>query len=73
MEKIIPLSLIIGHISAVLFHGLIALGLACLFTSCRTQSNVAEANEQGILIVGNSNEPKGLDPHLVSGVHESNI
>ena len=31
------------------------------------------ANEQGILIMSNSNEPKGLDPHLVSGVLESNI
>ena len=55
------------------FHGLLALGLACLFTACKTQSNIEEANEAGILIVGNSNEPKGLDPHLVSGVLESNI
>lgn len=31
------------------------------------------ANEENILIVGNSGEPKGLDPHLVSGVLESNI
>ena len=31
------------------------------------------ATREGILLVGNSNEPKGLDPHLVSGVLESNI
>ncbi|MBK1832806.1 peptide ABC transporter substrate-binding protein [Roseibacillus ishigakijimensis] len=42
-------------------------------TSCDPQSDVAQANEEKILIVGNSNEPKGLDPHLVSGVLESNI
>ena len=27
----------------------------------------------GILIMGNSGEPKGLDPHIVSGVLESNV
>ena len=40
---------------------------------CDTRSDIARANEEKILIVGNSNEPKGLDLHLVSGVHESNI
>ncbi len=43
------------------------------FVSCETRSDVEIANEENILIVGNSNEPKGLDPHLVSGVLESNI
>ncbi len=45
-------------------------GLLC---SCEDRTNVEIANEQGILIVGNSIEPKGIDPHLVSGVLESNI
>ena len=31
------------------------------------------ASEEGILIMGNSGEPKGLDPHIVSGVLESNV
>ncbi len=32
-----------------------------------------EATREGILIMGNTSEPKGLDPHIVSGVLESNI
>jgi oligopeptide transport system substrate-binding protein len=49
------------------------LTIPLVFVSCESKSDIARANEEGILIVGNSNEPKGLDPHLVSGVHESNI
>ncbi|GHC58560.1 peptide ABC transporter substrate-binding protein [Roseibacillus persicicus] len=41
--------------------------------ACDSRSDVERANEEKILIIGNSNEPKGLDPHLVSGVLESNI
>ena len=44
-----------------------------VFVSCERRSDVEIANEKKILIVGNSSEPKGLDPHLVSGVLESNI
>jgi oligopeptide transport system substrate-binding protein len=47
--------------------------LAILTVSCERRSDVEIANEEKILIIGNSNEPKGLDPHLVSGVLESNI
>ncbi len=43
------------------------------FVACETRSDVEIANEENILIMGNSAEPKGLDPHLVSGVLESNI
>jgi len=47
---------------------------ACLFLwSCEGQSTVQEASKDGILIMGNSGEPKGLDPHIVSGVLESNV
>lgn len=50
------------------------LALAALgFVSCESRSDVEIANEENILILGNANEPKGLDPHLVSGVLESNI
>ncbi len=53
---------------------LVASGLLILsLVSCQKQTQVERANEEGILILGNSNEPKGLDPHLVSGVLESNI
>ena len=44
-----------------------------LVLSCENRTTVEKANEEGLLIIGNSNEPKGLDPHLVSGVLESNI
>ena len=46
---------------------------AVTFVSCDTRSDIEMANDEGILIMGNSNEPKGLDLHLVSGVLESNI
>ena len=49
------------------------LSLALALTSCDSRSDIERANEENILIIGNSNEPKGLDPHLVSGVLESNI
>jgi oligopeptide transport system substrate-binding protein len=41
--------------------------------SCGETSSVDEASREGILIMGNSGEPKGLDPHIVSGVLESNV
>lgn len=44
-----------------------------LLCACQKQSQVDQATRDGILIVGNSNEPKGLDPHIVSGVLESNV
>ncbi len=59
----------------VMFRGpAIFLLLALPFlASCQRESQVAKATREGILIIGNSNEPKGLDPHVVSGVLESNI
>ncbi len=49
--------------------------LPCLFLlgSCQKESQVEKATREGILLVGNANEPKGLDPHIVSGVVEANI
>ena len=44
-----------------------------LLTSCQRETQVDRATREGILLVGNSSEPKGLDPHIVSGVLESNI
>lgn len=46
--------------------------LLCL-TGCQEETQVEKANRDGILIVGNSNEPKGLDSQVVTGVLESNI
>ncbi|MFD2160717.1 peptide ABC transporter substrate-binding protein [Rubritalea tangerina] len=42
-------------------------------TSCQDETPVERANKNGILLLGNSDEPKGLDPQLVSGVLEGNI
>ncbi len=49
--------------------------IPCLLAlvSCQKESQVEKATREGILLLGNSNEPKGLDPHIVSGVLESNI
>lgn len=46
--------------------------LLCL-SGCQRKSQVATATEDGIFIIGNSNEPKGLDSQIVTGVLESNI
>lgn len=51
----------------------VLLPLILVLIGCDTRSDIERANEEKILIIGNSNEPKGLDPHLVSGVLESNI
>lgn len=45
----------------------------CCLAACQKESQVEQANREGILIMGNSNEPKGLDPQVVTGVLESNI
>ena len=44
-----------------------------VFTSCQTETQVEKANRENILLLGNTDEPKGLDPHQVSGVLEGNI
>ncbi len=44
-----------------------------LLGSCQKESQVDRATREGILLLGNANEPKGLDPHSVSGVPEANI
>ncbi len=47
--------------------------LLFILSSCQKESQVAKATREGILLLGNSNEPKGLDPHIVTGVIEANI
>lgn len=41
--------------------------------SCQKETEVERANREKILLVGNSTDPKSLDPHLVTGVIESNV
>lgn len=44
----------------------------CLF-SCQRESQVDRATREGILLLGNSSDPKSFDPQVTSGVLESNI
>lgn len=48
------------------------IALPCL-SGCQRETQVEKANREKILIVGNSTDPKSLDPHLVTGVIESNV
>ena len=59
----------------VTFRGLflIAAPVCWLLASCQKESQVDRATREGILLLGNANEPKGLDPHIVTGVPEANI
>ncbi len=44
-----------------------------LLVSCQRETQVERANRDGILLVGNSAEPKALDHQLVTGVVESKV
>ena len=59
----------------VTFRGLflIAAPVCWLLASCQKESQVDRATREGILLVGNSAEPKALDHQLVTGVIESKI
>jgi oligopeptide transport system substrate-binding protein len=51
-----------------------ALALACLLLpGCKRETMVERANREGILLVGNSAEPRSLDLQLVTGVPESKV
>ncbi len=52
---------------------LLSLLFLALISSCNPLQQAQEAANQNILILGNSSEPKALDPHLVSGVLENNL
>jgi len=48
--------------------------MAATLAACGSgESNVERGNREGILHVGNGTEPQGLDPHVVTGIPESNI
>ncbi len=46
---------------------------ALQLASCQRETAVERANREKILLVGNGDDPKALDPHLVTGVIESNV
>lgn len=55
-------------------HVLIVLLLGFGLASCGDREKATDvAARQGILLWGNGTEPKGLDPHLVTGVPENHI
>ncbi|MCB1686888.1 MAG: peptide ABC transporter substrate-binding protein [Halioglobus sp.] len=45
----------------------------CLAACGGGESNVTQGNREGIFHAGNGTEPQGLDPHVVTGIPESNI
>ncbi len=51
----------------------LAVGATLSVSPSMGQTMAEQAAEDGILLLGNGNEPKALDPHLVSGVVESNL
>lgn len=52
---------------------MIAAPVWLLLVSCQKETQVERADREGILLVGNSAEPKALDFQLVTGVIESKI
>ncbi len=44
-----------------------------MLIACGGPTEADQAVEDGILLIGNGSEPKGLDPHLVTGVPESQL
>jgi oligopeptide transport system substrate-binding protein len=49
------------------------LSTCLLLVSCEQETQVEKASREGILLVGNSADPKSFDPQVVSGVIESNL
>jgi len=44
-----------------------------LMTQCENETAVEQFTKKDILIIGNSAEPRGLDPHTVTGAVEGNV
>jgi len=57
---------------ALLIYTLLPVFTFLLF-SCKGKPPIDAYTEKKILVIGNSTEPQGLDPQIVSGVIESNI
>lgn len=52
---------------------LLATIFSSLLLACGGATEADNAAAEGILLMGNGSEPKGLDPHLVTGVPESRL
>ncbi len=55
------------------FQHLYLLIITVTLCHCKSESTLDTYTEKKILIIGNSNEPAGLDPQVVTGVIESTI
>jgi oligopeptide transport system substrate-binding protein len=60
-------------LSAVMLRQLTFSALCLCLIACQKESQVDKATREGILIMGNSNDPKSLDPQVVTGVLDSNV
>lgn len=64
-------TLVLRHVMT--HRALLLLSSVLCLASCQRETQVEKANREGILLVGNSSEPKALDLHLVTGVIESKL
>ncbi len=60
-------------LSTEMLRQLTFLALCLCLVSCEKESQVDQATREGILIMGNSSDPKSLDPQVVTGVLDSNV
>lgn len=58
---------------AEMFRQLTISALCLSLVACEKESQVDQATREGILIMGNANDPKSLDPQVVTGVLDSNV
>lgn len=58
---------------AMRFRQFLIAAFSVFLISCQKESQVDRATREGILLIGNSSDPKSFDLHVVSGVLESNI
>lgn len=59
--------------SKALLFSITVTTIAAVLTGCKGDPPIDAYTKKKILVLGNSTEPQGLDPQIVSGVIESNI
>ncbi|MES2980941.1 MAG: peptide ABC transporter substrate-binding protein [Verrucomicrobiota bacterium] len=73
MKFLLPCPHIYDMFPAEMLRQLTFSALCLCLVSCEKESQIDQANREGILILGNANDPKSLDPQVVTGVLDSNV
>lgn len=60
------------HIAKSVFS-ILVMASSLLLSNCKSEDTLVESTKEKLLIIGNTEEPEGLDPQVVTGVTESNI